>query len=606
MELPAPLLSWREWLAWFSPDLAAEVGELVRRLHPLIGQFRSNRVDGEPQPDGLGNLHRRGPYQRLLASEWLIAEEIPDEFLRRAVAGEHLFLAPQPRAQQAEKLIIALFDTGPLQLGSPRLAQLALWILLARRAREAGGELRWGSLQATPVLHEADNATHLHEFLKARTYTPATLDHLTAWREWLDESGLAAREIWLVGADLPTSALEKWGCTHQVITKPSLEGNTLDVVITQGGSVRQINLPLPEAKPATRLLKGQFQSDILYQAPQHHPTPYNLAIVRPPLISWQGKRVAVTMLKEQGAMVFPVPRQGSGQTGKPRRQQWSARARPLSMMFSGKKLGALLDVDNQLSFWQLPKLSPCPRPSHEVFEAPPGLANFLPTVWLRSHAIERLYVLDKAGRLAYWQNSFTETSEIIHNLDSDVLNLAQVADNCFIYVRRDQEQLCVYRVNQNSKEEWRCPLGTAPSDTKIVFGGGSLWHRGIGGCAVRMQAKPAEIWRLYTPGQGPGLAFNIADVTLQSGCQGIGFVQKTEDGSFGLLAIGQQRKTLSLYSGRREQLYTTSSAISKITVCSVSGLVAMLTHDRDLIVYSVPDRHVRLIVNGSGIEYASD
>jgi hypothetical protein len=610
MELPAPLTSWSEWLAWFSPELAPELGELVHHLHPLIGQFRGNRAVGEPLPDGLGDLHRRGPYERLLSSEWLFAEELPDEFLRRAASGEHLFLAPRPPAQQAQKQIIALFDAGPLQLGGPRLVQLAVWILLARRAREAGGALRWGTVQATPFLHASDKASHLQQLLKARTFTLATGDHLTVWRDWLADSGVAAGEIWLIGDDLPASVAGACGCTHQVASKPNLEGDALDVAVKQGLSVRRISLPLPTGKPVIHLLKGQFQADATARTSLHRPSPHSLAIVRPPLLSWQGNRVAVTLLEEHGAMVFPVPRQGTEHPGKPRRQRWSAGARPLTLVFSGKTLGAVLDANTDLSFWQLPQLPSITRPSREVFEAPPGRANFLPAVWLRSRTVERLYVLDRAGRLVYWQTRGprapgTASATTIHNLDNDVLNLAQVADNSFVYVRREREQLCVHRVNHDGKSAWRCPLAAAPGDAKILFGGASLWRGGIGGCAVRLQAKPAECWRCYTPAQNSGQAFEIADITPEVGWRGIGFVLDPETASFGLLTLDRRRHTLALHSGRRETLYTTSAAIAKFTVSPVSGVIAMLTEERELIIYSVPERHVRLIVNGRGIEHAT-
>ena len=134
MQLPDALQPWRPWLGWFTPDLAAELGQLVGRLHPLLGRFRNGSLHGDPEPDGLDDLRQRGSYERLLNSEWLLAGDLPDEFLRRAASGEHLFLAPRPRASQVDRFIVALFDAGPWQLGAPRLAQMAMWILLARRA----------------------------------------------------------------------------------------------------------------------------------------------------------------------------------------------------------------------------------------------------------------------------------------------------------------------------------------------------------------------------------------------------------------------------------------------------------------------------------------
>ncbi len=109
MQLPESLQPWRQWLEWFDPALVPSLGALLSCISPLLGPFRGAQLGGVPEPDGLGNLHRRGSYERLLSSEWLLADEFADEFLRRASSGEHLFLAPQYRTQQASRLIVALF-----------------------------------------------------------------------------------------------------------------------------------------------------------------------------------------------------------------------------------------------------------------------------------------------------------------------------------------------------------------------------------------------------------------------------------------------------------------------------------------------------------------
>src|SRR5437868_15500748 len=98
VDLPQPLQRWRQWLGWFEPTLADALGDLVRRLAELVGPAAAAGGRGAMEPDGLGDLRRRGSYERLLSSEWLLAEELPEEFLRRAAATEHLFLAPQLRA----------------------------------------------------------------------------------------------------------------------------------------------------------------------------------------------------------------------------------------------------------------------------------------------------------------------------------------------------------------------------------------------------------------------------------------------------------------------------------------------------------------------------
>lgn len=64
-----------------------------------------------------------------------MATEVPDEFLRRAAAGEHGFLALASRRPPETRRCVALLGTGPDALGAPRLAHLALLVVLSARAQ---------------------------------------------------------------------------------------------------------------------------------------------------------------------------------------------------------------------------------------------------------------------------------------------------------------------------------------------------------------------------------------------------------------------------------------------------------------------------------------
>ena len=80
------------------------LGPWLQRLSLAMGPLRAERHLGSGNPDGVGGLSRRGTYERLLVSEWLFADELPDEFARRAAMQEHLFLelsAASPRAPAA-------------------------------------------------------------------------------------------------------------------------------------------------------------------------------------------------------------------------------------------------------------------------------------------------------------------------------------------------------------------------------------------------------------------------------------------------------------------------------------------------------------------------
>ena len=98
--LPAPLEPWTLWLNLFPAELVPAVGALLLRLDPLVGKLNTATLARGADPDGLGNIVRRGHYERLLLSEWAIADVEPDEFIRRAGSGELLFNGPEPAVHQ--------------------------------------------------------------------------------------------------------------------------------------------------------------------------------------------------------------------------------------------------------------------------------------------------------------------------------------------------------------------------------------------------------------------------------------------------------------------------------------------------------------------------
>ncbi|WP_200948341.1 hypothetical protein, partial [Kitasatospora sp. Root107] len=131
--LPAALAPWATALSAISPELAVALGPLLRRLDALVGE-REPVADVHGDPDGLGGLSRSGRPDQLLPSEWLLADEYPEEFLRRLVDGELLHLAPEFNKPTVRGRMVALVDAGPTQAGAGRLVQLAALLVLHRRA----------------------------------------------------------------------------------------------------------------------------------------------------------------------------------------------------------------------------------------------------------------------------------------------------------------------------------------------------------------------------------------------------------------------------------------------------------------------------------------
>ena len=131
-ELPAALSPWRAQLAILPRELAVSMGPLLQRLSVLVGSFPAHRQGDQGDPNGLDGISRRGRYERLMLSQWALAQEAPDEFVRRAAQQELQFLALARQRPDGRRRSVALFDAGPAQMGAPRIFQVAALVLLVR------------------------------------------------------------------------------------------------------------------------------------------------------------------------------------------------------------------------------------------------------------------------------------------------------------------------------------------------------------------------------------------------------------------------------------------------------------------------------------------
>lgn len=241
MKLPPALAPWADSLAVLTPDLAIGLGPLIRGIDQLVA---SREVTPAEQGvlDGFDGLSRRGHPDLLLASEWLLADEAPEEFLRRAAQRELLHLAPAVSTPLVRGRVTVLADTGPGQAGAGRLVQLAGLIVLHRRATAQGAELAVGILGDEPGSWRTGQLSDLlKEWLSGRRPAEPDAGGVAAWGEdaWIFTGPrLAAR----LGARrrVLSSVESRWaedGATHVRIA---------------GGA----ELALPEAPIAVRALRG--------------------------------------------------------------------------------------------------------------------------------------------------------------------------------------------------------------------------------------------------------------------------------------------------------------------------------------------------------------
>lgn len=252
-QLPPAAAAWAPWLSDLVPELTPAFVEVVTALDRLLGPLPPLPDPGASEPTGLGGLSRRGPYDRLLLSEWVLADEVPDEFLRRAASQEHLFHELERVAPRGGRRCLVLVDTGPRQLGGPRLVQLALLVVFARRAERAGAAFSWASLQR----REWFGATGFHPFPGLRSLRTATAEDVP--QSLADQGVGPVDEVFVLGGD--DVATLAGGRPTIALSEPLDVGpDAVRVVVRRPGLApvqRDLELPAPPLR--TRWLRDPFR-----------------------------------------------------------------------------------------------------------------------------------------------------------------------------------------------------------------------------------------------------------------------------------------------------------------------------------------------------------
>jgi hypothetical protein len=314
--LPRPLAPWAGPLAVLAPDLALALGEWARRVAPALGPM-SGRRGGAGEPDGFAGLARRGPYERLLLTEWLLADEIPDEFIRRAAAGEHLFLERARRERASGRRSYALLDAGPDQLGAPRIAQLAALVVLAARAAAAGAEFFWGTVQQPERgLVGGFSADLARSFLEARSGEPPSGRLLARWADLVPPPS-GRDDLWLVGGPrLAGPGAARFAAASRLLVDDVHEPGVRQVRLAlsrPAAAAREVILDLPAGEASVRLLRDPFstRSAAVAQVPSvaRAPMPGRLVPEAGILFHPLGRRLAVRLV---GGKVLDVPLTGPG------------------------------------------------------------------------------------------------------------------------------------------------------------------------------------------------------------------------------------------------------------------------------------------------------
>jgi hypothetical protein len=261
MKLPASLAPWAKHLQIFPEEISLTLGNFVQRIALFIRPLDSGAEDADGEPNGYDGVARRGIYERLLLSELALADDFGEEFIRRAAMGEHLFLHLSRILPGAKRISVALFDAGALQLGAPRIAHLATFIVLARRAEQAGAMFLWGVLQdAKQLVISDDTEASLKILLESRTAAAVNREDVSEWREKLREIDKMS-DVWLIGSENLSQFEETKKFSHLYIEESlELEKRELFLKIkSASGTERTTVLELPPPNVCTRLLRNPFE-----------------------------------------------------------------------------------------------------------------------------------------------------------------------------------------------------------------------------------------------------------------------------------------------------------------------------------------------------------
>jgi hypothetical protein len=476
MQLPAPLEPWRPWLSLFPADLAAPLGQFLLRLHPQIGALRSAPARNDALPEGVGSIVQRGPYERMLITEWAYADAEPDEFIRRAASGELMFTGPEPAARQRSRRCVALFDAGPGQLGEPRLLHLALFILLARRAEEAGAVFEWGILQRPSVLYRESGKDGIATLLKARTLTAFDAPARLAWEAVIDT---ATDDVWVVGgpgleAPRPLRA--------QVSIGVSLLAEQLDVSLRMLQATRTLSLVLPAPDIGIRLLRSPFEprasrADIR----QSNGRP---SLQQPPRFAAYGNWLAVAQL-DGSVVVYHIPDSTKNKPGKLRRHPAPAAGSVLGAGMFGRSFACIISEGETLSFKGFPcaplttKANTCTRPPAERFRAPPMSARWLQTFFFRhtdnkeKQEEPHVIALDLDRQLGCWSaRSRGNAALVFRHISQDVIGALQSGQQLlFACAGKESTELYSWNPARGSAQ-----IATVPrTGTQLFFGNGKSW-----------------------------------------------------------------------------------------------------------------------------------
>lgn len=398
--MKAPGLWW-EQLDFLAPDARADFGRIIELLERgLASTCATPRSD---DPAGWSGLSRRGPWERLLPSEWALAELSPEEFARRAGEGELAFWDLARESLEQSRSVWVWVDVGPDQLGACRVVQIALLLYLQRLCRLSGGEFYWGAIQQPEKGYEQFGAEELCQYLASRSVDPPRcpperIGDLQVWcvgsQAWMSQVPAGFRRI----------ALDQVGpCTVELC-----DGD------------RRLSLPLPAGERAARLLRNPMVWSLAKEVgPLEVPT-------GPMAFSPCGRKLMVAC--DDHITVCAMPSSNNEHPSKPRVFPLPRRGRVLALSMEVRAIHVVQERGEEWVFFRL-NPSHADQTFHEVVEALPS-CSALGSCW-RSRGAWHLWLDNRVYRanegkleaVTYTRGGFElASSSLLATIDGRLVN----------------------------------------------------------------------------------------------------------------------------------------------------------------------------------------
>jgi hypothetical protein len=563
-KLPRHLAPWAPDLELFPAQIAPALGGMAARLAGLIGGWPFDEAS-EGEPNGYDGVARKGLYERLLASEWLLLDEMPDEFLRRAVSTEHLFLQRAYRADTATRKCLALFDAGPEQLGGPRIAHLALMIVLAERAAQKNkAEFTWAVFQdRSRSLYGGFSKAHLNDLLWMRSACAVSSEDIAYWGQLATAD---KPELWFVGG----KHLAVEGAHHgasTIVVSEVLQTDAPPRLHVAVRPSRQAMLDLPPVDAAARLLRDPLDLQV---APRHN-GPASIDINSNILFARDGRRLFV---RGEGGTLITV-RIPNSPRDKVSTQPVVFTPEPshaiLAVGRASKNTYVVAQSGETLTIYRLTKrgaaarrawqCAPACTPSPPIPQTPPPLRP----LGVFHHVF--CFINDAGEMMELRDNSFT--------VSSDVNGLASKAyTGVFSYLhtenpndRREMSLVSTRGNSENNRLRYDAPslrVSDHPSDSVYYFG--PVGHTQLMGyspsLSLAMLVYDGKETRIELPRE-----YTAFGVTI--------FGDKYETA---VAAINADRtRIVAIQGGNIETLATTNEPVVQIAASDAESVVAFIT-----------------------------